>query len=92
MALASDLGSQISRIAINQAYFYSAGKLKREIFVKPDILDLSADQLLQAVKPLYNLIEADEYWGETLTAHNFDKLRTRNTSEEFSLFLKKSLW
>ena len=89
MALATALGFDRWTMDINQAYHHSAEKLKREIFVKPDILELSADELLQVIKPLYGLSDAGGYWGETLTAHHKDQLAIEKTTGDVSLFFKR---
>ena len=46
LALASILGFDMWATDINQAYLQSASELKREIFVRPDVLELSPDHLL----------------------------------------------
>jgi hypothetical protein len=63
LALASFLGFNIWSTDINQAYLQSASNLQCKIFVRPDILQLDPDQLLQVVKPLHRLSDAGAYWG-----------------------------
>ena len=67
----------------------SASNLKREIFVRPDILKLDSDTLLQIVKPLYGLSDAGDYWGQTLNEHHLKDLKMEQASGDFSLFFKR---
>jgi hypothetical protein len=62
--------------------------LRREIFTKPDELDLGPNQLLQFVLPLYGLTEGGDYWEETLSNHHENDLNMRRTKGDFSLFFK----
>jgi Reverse transcriptase (RNA-dependent DNA polymerase) len=72
-------------------YLQSASKLQRKIFVRPDILQLDPDQLLQVMKPLYGLSDAGDYWGQTLTDHHTKELRMEQATGDFSLFYKRIL-
>ena len=59
-ALAPILGLNMWATEINQAYFQSTSELKKEIFVRPDVLELSLDHLLQLMKRLYGLTNAGD--------------------------------
>ena len=87
--LASILGFDIWTTGINQAYLQSAENLRRKIFVRPDVLELEPNELLQVVKPLYGLSDAGDYWGETLTENHLKELEMDQVTGDFSLFFKK---
>lgn len=74
---------------INQAYLQSASNLQRNIIVRPDIMELDKDQLLQVVKPLYGLTYASDYCGQTLTEYHKKELDIEQATGDFSLFFKK---
>jgi hypothetical protein len=50
---------------VRQAYLQAASDLKRYIFIRPDVLELTQDELLQVIKPLYGLSDSGDYWVET---------------------------
>lgn len=51
-----------------QVYLKSTEKLLRDVSVKPpDEFQLSSDQLLKLLKPLYGITYAGDYWYNTLT-------------------------
>ena len=56
IALAVILGFDVWSSDVTQAYLQSAQNLKRNVFVRPEIIELGADELLQVMKPLYSLI------------------------------------
>jgi Reverse transcriptase (RNA-dependent DNA polymerase) len=89
LALATILGFNMWSTDINQAYLQSASNLKRETFVKPEIMALDKVQLLQVVKPLYGLSDAGEYWGQTLNDHHTQELKMAQSTGYFSLFYKR---
>lgn len=91
LALATIFGFDLWSTDINQAYLQSASNLRREIFVRPDVLELDKDQLLQVVKPLYGLSDAGDYWGETLTEQHLKELNMEQATGDFSLFFKRVL-
>jgi hypothetical protein len=88
-ALASILGFRMWSTDIKQAYLQSAEDLKREIYVRPDVMKLPPDELLQVVKPLYGLADSGDYWHETLTAHHTTKLLMEQSTGDFSFFFRK---
>jgi Reverse transcriptase (RNA-dependent DNA polymerase) len=88
LALASIFGFDLWSSDVNQAYLQSASRLQREIFTRPDELNLGPNELLQLVLPLYGLTEGGDYWGETLADHHSNDLGMRKTKGEFSMFFK----
>lgn len=91
LALATIFGFNLWSTDFNQAYLQSASNLRRRIFVRPDILELDDDTLLQIVKPLYGLSDAGDYWGETLTEHHTKELDMEQTTGDSRYFSRKSL-
>ena len=89
LALASILGFDMWATDINQAYLQSASELRRKIFLRPDVLELSPDHLIQVLKPLYGFTDAGYYWGETLTDHHKKLLEIKQAEGDFSLFYKR---
>jgi Reverse transcriptase (RNA-dependent DNA polymerase) len=88
LALASIFGFDLWSSDVNQAYLQSAAKLQRDIFVRPEELNLGPNELLKLVLSLYGLTEGGDYWGETLTNHHTDDLKMKQTKGDFSLFFK----
>jgi transposase InsO family protein len=88
LALASVFGFDLWSSDVNQAYLQSAEKLQRDIFIRPEELDLGPDELLQLVLPLYGITESGDYWGETLTEHHIKDQQMTQTKQDFSLFFK----
>jgi Reverse transcriptase (RNA-dependent DNA polymerase) len=73
-ALASILGFKIWTQDVTQAYLQSAGTLAREVFIeKPAIeLELSPNQALQLLRPLYGLADSGDFWYRELVQHHRD--------------------
>jgi Reverse transcriptase (RNA-dependent DNA polymerase) len=88
LALASVFCFDLWSSDVNQAYLQSAEQLKRDIFIRPDEFMLAPDELLQLILPLYGITESGDYWGETLTDHHINDLKTTQTKQDFSLFFK----
>jgi hypothetical protein len=88
-ALASILVFLVWSTYIKQAYLQSAEDLKREIYVRPDVMKLPPYELFQVVKPLYGLADSGDYWHETLTAHHITKLLMEHSTGYFSFFLSQ---
>lgn len=61
MALTSILGFDMCIIDVDQDYLQFASKLRRKILVKPDVLGLGPDKLLQLMKLIYGLAESGHY-------------------------------
>jgi hypothetical protein len=61
LALSAVLGFEIWSMDVRQAYLQAASDLKRDIFIRPDVLKLTQDELLQVIKPLYGLSDSGEY-------------------------------
>jgi hypothetical protein len=57
--------------------------------VKPDILQLGPDELLQVIKPLYGLSDSGDYWGKTLNYHHKSELQMSQITGDFSFFYKR---
>lgn len=61
LALATVLRFNMYSLDVAHVYLYSSSDLFRKIFVKPDVLNLQADELLQLVKPIYGFTDSEEY-------------------------------
>lgn len=53
-----------------QAYLQSASQLRRKLFIKPDIINLGANELLQQMKYIYGLPDSGDFWHESFRDHN----------------------
>ena len=55
---------------VNRAYLQSSEKRMRKVYLKPPKeLNLSSDELLELIKPLYGLPDAGDYWDRTMADH-----------------------
>jgi len=52
-------------------------------------MELSADELVQVIRPLYGLSESGDYWHETLTRHHINDLKMTQATGDFSLFFRR---
>jgi hypothetical protein len=52
-------------------------------------MKLPPDELLQVVKPLFDLADSGDYWHETLTAHHITKILMEQSTGYFSFFFRK---
>jgi hypothetical protein len=88
LALSALPGFEIWRMDVRKAYLQAASDLKRDIFIRPDVLELTQDELLKVIKPLYGLSDSGDYWAETLVQHHLRDLRTSQATADFSLFFR----
>lgn len=89
LALASIFGFELYSLDVTQAYLQSASQLRRKIFIKPDILNMDSDELLQLMKPIYGLTDSGDYWHETFRNHQERDLEMNKTIGDSSLFFKR---
>lgn len=88
MALTPILGFDIWSGDIKQAYLQAGSDLRRKIFVRPEMVYLAPDELLQLVGSLYGLTESDDSWCETATCFHLGRLRMKQSTGDFSLFFR----
>lgn len=89
-ALAAVFGLRVWSHGITQAYLQSASKLMRDVYLKPSKeFELSSDQLVKLLKPLYGLADSGGYWNVTMAKHREDDLGLKHTAGDMSLFLRK---
>ena len=85
-ALATILGFDIWSLDVKQAYLQSASKLQRQVYTRPESIELGPDERLQVLRPLYGLTDSEDYWCETNSRFHVDKLRMQQSTGDFSLF------
>jgi hypothetical protein len=64
---------------VTQAYTQSALALMRKIFLQPakkdlDYFEMTSDEVLQLLRPLYGLADAGDYWNATMVDHMLNDL------------------
>ena len=75
IGLAAIFGFRLFSTDVTQAYLQSAERLMRDVYIKPNgEFELSKDQLLKLLKPLYGLADSGDYWGKTFSQHLTDDL------------------
>jgi Reverse transcriptase (RNA-dependent DNA polymerase) len=88
LAVASILDMNVWCEDIKQAYIQSAQRLRRKIFIKPDILQLGKNEFLQLLLPLYGLTEAGDYWTQTLVDHCVGQVQFTQSETDPSFFFR----
>ena len=89
LALSAILGFEVWSTDVDQAYLQSASQLQRDIFIKPDWLELGPNEFLQLLLPLYGLSESGDYWYETLTRYTVDECRFQQSSVDLAMFFRR---
>jgi Reverse transcriptase (RNA-dependent DNA polymerase) len=74
---------------VTQAFLQSAERLQREIIIRPDVLELRKDDILQVLRSLYGLSESGDYWAENLRNHMLNKLQLKQSAADMSLFFRQ---
>jgi hypothetical protein len=88
LAVASNLDLNVWCEDVKQAYLQSAQRLRRKIFIKPDILQLGKNEFLQLLLPLYLLTEAGDYWTHTLFDHCVGQVQFTQSATDPSFFFR----
>ena len=89
LALAAIFGFRVWTHDVKQAYLQSFQNLMRRVYLKPSKeFELSSDQLVQLLKPLYGLADSGDYWNRTMNLHLQDDLGMKSTTGDISLFVK----
>ncbi|MEM1283154.1 MAG: reverse transcriptase domain-containing protein [Chlamydiota bacterium] len=89
VCLAAVMGFMIWSHDVSQAYLQSAEKLLREVYLKPSKeFELSSNELLQLLRPLYGLADSGDYWGATFSSHIKNDLGMTATVADMSMFFK----
>ena len=88
-ALATILGFDILSLDVNQTYLKSASNLKRQVYTRPESIELGPDELLQVLRPLYGLTDSGDYWCDMNSRFHVDKLRMQQSTGDFPLFFRR---
>lgn len=52
-----------------QGYIQKKYELLRKVYIKQVDLNVTANELVQVLRPVYGLSDAGEYWSDTQAAH-----------------------
>lgn len=74
--MATDHGFEVWIADVHQAYLQSDELVSRPVFIKKTVLEfnLTADEALQLITPLYDLTESGDHWFETLDKDHREEL------------------
>ena len=87
--IASINGFDIWTQDVTQAYLQSTEKLLRKVYLKPPKeLNLSSDEVLEPLKPLYGLPDSGDYWNRTMSNHITNNLGMTPSYVDNALFIK----
>lgn len=89
IALATILGFDVWTMDVKQAYLQSAVALQRDVFIRPDQIELKPGELLKLVQPVYGLSDSGDYWCETFAKFHTNNLRMQQSTGDFALFFRR---
>lgn len=89
ISLATILGFRLWSEDMTLAYIQGAKKFLRQVYLKgsPEF-QLSSDQLLQIIRPLYGSSDSGKYWYSTFTKHLRTDLKMEATASDLVLFFR----
>ena len=87
-ALATILGLRLANVDWKQSYTQSKSALLRKIYIRPKEMQLTQQELVQVLLPIYGLTESGEYWSETLNTHLQQHCQFQQTTTDMSLWFK----
>ena len=91
IALAAIMGFEVWTEYISQAYFQSAGKLLREVYLRPNKhLQAPVGSILKLLQPLYGLADSGEYWCATFAEHLMRNLGMQTVASDTFLFFRRA--
>eukprot|EP00173_Palmaria_palmata_P003801 Plantae.Rhodophyta-Palmaria_palmata.ctg414.p1 GENE.Plantae.Rhodophyta-Palmaria_palmata.ctg414~~Plantae.Rhodophyta-Palmaria_palmata.ctg414.p1 ORF type:complete len:240 (+),score=24.17 Plantae.Rhodophyta-Palmaria_palmata.ctg414:3659-4378(+) len=89
LSMASILRFRVWTVDISQAYLQSASENMRDIFLEPPKeMELSSDELLKLMLPLYGLADSGDRWHPTLYHRHFSDLRMEKLDTEPSFYFR----
>ena len=94
LSLAAIFGFRIWNQDVTQAYTQSDKALMRQVFVRPKkkdlaLFEMSSDELLEILRPLYGIPDASDYWDATMVSHMLDELGLTRARIDLSLFYQR---
>ena len=91
LAIAAIFGFDIWTADIRQAYLQASEPIGGHIFIKratPEF-ELSPDQCLQVLQPLYGLCDAGDLWHTTLDKHRREEMRMEQFKTDCALYYQQ---
>jgi Reverse transcriptase (RNA-dependent DNA polymerase) len=89
LALASICGFEVWTLDISQAFLQAANENMRDIFLQPPKeMELSSDEFLKLMKPLYELCDSRYRWHHTLRHHRVQDLQMEPLGADPSLYFR----
>jgi hypothetical protein len=89
LALASISGFEVWTLDISQAFLQTANENMRGIFLQPPKeMELSSDEFLKLMKPLYGLCDSGDRWHHTLRHRHVEDLQTGPPDADPSLYFR----
>lgn len=74
---------------VSQPYLQSAGTSLRDVYLKPSKeFEISSNEVVKLLKPLYGLAGSGDYWSATVSDHIKNDLGMEATAGDISLFFK----
>lgn len=89
IAIAAIHGFSLWTPDVTQAYLQSAERLSRKVYLRaPYEFNLTSDELLKLLKPLYGLSGSGDYWHHTFKGHLRRDLSMTQATGDLSLWFK----
>jgi Reverse transcriptase (RNA-dependent DNA polymerase) len=89
LALASICGFEMWTLDIRQAILQAANEKMRGNFLQPPkAMELSSDEFLKLMKPLYGLCDSGDRWHHTLRHHHVQGLQMEPLDADPSLYFR----